>query len=195
MQEKNRSLKIIEDRVVDGSAADSIEVTQKSLEGLEEGLNPLLRQQILRRADKVLHLGQRSIYAADLKKRMDKGERLFLLDIRLAENFLTGHIPGSLNVEFYDALEPHNVAKLPTDGTPIIIICYTGHTASQLDSLLNLVGYNSWTLRFGMMGWNDRTRTSVWSSRDSQELCGGGFHITEDSSECRSNMDAHLVNM
>lgn len=179
MQEKNMSLKKIEERVVDGSAADSIEVTQKSLEGLEERLNPHLRQLILSRAEKVLHLGQRSIYAADLKKRMDKGERLFLLDIRLTENFLAGHIPGSLNVEFYDALEPHNVAILPTDGTPIIIICYTGHTASQLDSLLNLVGYNTWTLRFGMMGWNTQTKTSVWSSRDSQEVLGGGFHIAE----------------
>ena len=187
------SHKIVEDRVVDGSAADSIEVTQKSLEGLEEGLNLNLRQQILRRADKVLHLGQRSIYAADLKKRMDKGERLFLLDIRLTENFLACHIPGSLNVEFYDALEPHNVSILPTDGTPIIIICYTGHTASQLDSLLNLVGYNSWTLRFGMMGWNAITRTSVWSARDSQEVFGGGFPIREDSSECRSNRDAQLM--
>jgi rhodanese-related sulfurtransferase len=190
------SHKIVKDRVVDGSAADSFEVTQKSLEGLDEGLSPHLRQQILSRAEKVLHLGQRSIYAADLKKRMDKkGERLFLLDIRLTEDFLAGHIPGSLNVEFYDALEPHNVAMLPTDGTPIIIICYTGHTASQLDALLNLVGYNSWTLRFGMVGWDSTTRTSVWSSRDSQELNGGGYHIVEDSSECRSNREAQLLNI
>lgn len=160
---------------MDGSELNCIEATQKDLD--EEGLNPVVYQHILRRAESLLQLGQRAIYAHDLKKRMDKGERLFLVDIRLTEDYAAGHIPGSFNAEFSDIIEPYNLAMLPMDGTPIIIICYTGHTASQLNSILNLLGYNAWTLKFGMISWNSLTKTSVWSSRDFQEVFGGGFHI------------------
>lgn len=164
-------------RTEDSVASESIEAIEKG--NSEEGLNAIAYMRIFRRAEEFLQHGQKTIYANDLKKRLDKGERLFLLDIRLSENYAAGHIPGSVSAEFIDVMEPQNLAMLPKDGTPIILICYTGHTASQLNSILHLLGYNAWTLRFGMMSWNSRTRTSVWSSRDSQEVIGGGFPIAE----------------
>ncbi len=168
-------IKVVEDRTTDGVTADHIEEIENSIG--KEGLNAVVYKHIAKRAETFLEHGYRTIYAHDLKKRMNKGEKLFLLDIRLSENYAVGHIPGSINVEFIDAMEPHNLALLPKDGTPIIIICYTGHTASQLNSVLNLMGYNAWTLRFGMMSWNALTKMSVWSSRDSQEVQGGAFPL------------------
>ncbi len=176
-------IKVIDDRTTDGVTADHIEKIESSIG--KEGLNAVVYKHIAKRAETFLEHGYRTIYALDLKKRMNKGEKLFLLDIRLSENYAVGHISGSINVEFIDAMEPHNLALLPKDGTPIIIICYTGHTASQLNSILNLMGYNAWTLRFGMMSWNALTKMSVWASRDSQEVQGGAFPlaVTEKSEE------------
>jgi len=176
-------IKVVEDRTTDGVTADHIERIENSIG--KEGLNAVVYKHIAKRAETFLEHGYRTIYADDLKKRMNKGEKIFLLDIRLSENYAVGHIPGAINVEFIDAMEPHNLAVLPKDGTPIIIICYTGHTASQLNSILNLMGYNTWTLRFGMMSWNALTKMSVWSSRDSQEVQGGAFPlvVTEISAE------------
>ncbi len=176
-------IKVVEDRTTDGVTADHIEEIESSIG--QEGLNAVVYKHIARRAETFLERAYRTIYAYDLKKRMNKGEKLFLLDIRLSENYSAGHIPGSVNVEFIDVMDPHNLALLPKDGRPIIIICYTGHTASQLNSVLNLMGYNAWTLRFGMMSWNALTKMSVWSSRDSQEVQGAAFPlvITEKTEE------------
>jgi rhodanese-related sulfurtransferase len=185
--------KVVQDRTTDGVAPERIELIEKGLG--EEGLNAVVYRRISRCAETFLQHGQRTIYAHDLKKRMEKGERLFLLDIRLSENYAAGHIPGSINAQFIDIMEPYNLAILPKDGTPIILICYTGHTASQLNSILNLLGYNAWTLRFGMMSWDFLTRTSVWSSRDSQVVFGGGFCIADSYPVCGSDRDAHSLSI
>ena len=175
MHSQKTQLEVVDDRTTDGIAADRIEQIATVIS--REGLDLIVYKSISRRAEAFLQHGHRTIYAHDLKKRMEKKEPLFLLDIRLSENYAAGHIPGSLNVEFIDITEQQNLAMLPRDGTPIIVICYTGHTASQLASVLNLLGYNAWTLRFGMMSWNALTRISVWSSKDAQEVSGGGFSI------------------
>ncbi len=183
-------IKVVEDRTTDGVTADRIEEIENSIGA--EGLNAVVYKHIAKRSEIFLEHGYRTIYAHDLKKKMNKGEKMLLLDIRLSENYSVGHIPGAINVEFIDAMEPHNLALLPKDGTPIIIICYTGHTASQLNSILNLMGYNAWTLRFGMMSWNALTKMSVWSSRDSQEVQGAAFPLitTEKSEETETPFKA-----
>ena len=175
MNKQKTHIEVVNDRTTDGIAADRIEPIETTVG--RDGLDVLVYKSIVRRAGIFLEHGHRTIYARDLRSRMEKKEQLFLLDIRLRENYAAGHIPGSVNVEFIDAMDSHNLAMLPKDGTPIIIVCYTGHTASELASVLNLLGYNAWTLRFGIMSWNALTRISVWSSKDAQEVSGGGFSI------------------
>jgi len=41
---------------------------------------------------------------------------------------------------------------LPFDNE-IIVVCYTGHTASQATALLNALGYDATALKYGMCGW------------------------------------------
>jgi rhodanese-related sulfurtransferase len=144
----------------------------------EESLKVILQRHISTRAETLFESGKRTIYARDLKKRMDQGEKLLLLDIRLSENYCAGHITGSINIEYTSVMAPDSLALLPKDGTLIVIICYTGHTASQLDSVLNLMGYNAWTLRFGMMSWTGLTKTAFWSSQNFQEITGGEYPVT-----------------
>ncbi len=175
MEKQKARTEVVDDRTTDGIAADHIEPIETRIG--REGLDVLVYKSIVRRAGVFLQHGHRTVYARELRRRMEKKEKLFLLDIRLRENYAAGHIPGSVNVEFIDAMDSDNLAMLPKDGTPIIIICYTGHTASELASVLNLLGYNAWTLRFGIMSWNALTRISVWSSKDAQEVSGGGFSI------------------
>jgi rhodanese-related sulfurtransferase len=171
----NPEIHVVNDRSTDGAAPDQIDQIKQEIG--EEKLNAVVYTCISERADEFLQHGHRTLYAVDLKKRIEKQENLFLLDIRLSENFADGHIPGSVNIEFIEVMEPNSLALLPRDGTPIILICYTGHTASQVNSILNLLGYNAWILRFGMMSWNALTLTGLWSSRHQQEVIGGGFHV------------------
>jgi len=49
-------------------------------------------------------------------------------------------------------LSEENLAKLPKD-RQIVVYCYTGHTASQITALLNILGYDAVNLKFGMTSW------------------------------------------
>jgi rhodanese-related sulfurtransferase len=48
--------------------------------------------------------------------------------------------------------KPENLILYPTD-KPILVICYTGHTASMTSSILNTLGFDAWALRNGMLSW------------------------------------------
>lgn len=84
----------------------------------------------------------------DLKKAIEKdSKKYFLLDVRKNEEFKQGHIKGATNIFWKELL--NNLDKLPNDKT-IVLICYVGHTASQMLTALNLLGYKSIVLKFGM---------------------------------------------
>ncbi len=116
------------------------------------------------RADAFLANGAKTIFAADVKKKMDAGEQLFSMDIRAHADIVKGQIPGAVNIEFANAAKPENLVKLPTEGTQIIVVCYTSQTANQVTALLNVLGYDAWAMRFGMMSWVGETKMKIGSS-------------------------------
>ena len=77
-----------------------------------------------------------------------KLDNYFLLDVRKPTDFQRGHIPGSTNIFWLDLLKEENLAKLPQN-QEIILICYVGHTASQILVMLKLLGYRVRVLKFG----------------------------------------------
>ena len=142
---------------------------------------------IAKYADKFLSntnpVPHRTIFADTLVDGIDdpnKADELtdfFLLDIRKPADFCAGHIPGAVNIPFEQVAKPENLSMLPAD-MPILVICYTGHTASQVNSILNLLGYNAWTLRFGMTSWREKTPTKVWSNNQTpQDIYGGNYNM------------------
>lgn len=76
----------------------------------------------------------------------------FILDIRSAADYAKGHVKGSVNIPFATVFKAENVAKLPTD-KQIVVVCYTGHTASMTGFYLSAMGYNSLAMKWGIMGW------------------------------------------
>lgn len=93
-----------------------------------------------------------------------KNRKYFLLDVRTPKAFKEGHIKGSKNIFWLDLFDKKNLAKLPKD-KKIFVICYVGHTASQVMSLLKLLGYDVTAIKFGygispvagvpVAGWTD----------------------------------------
>ena len=134
----------------------------------------------------------RTIYADDLVNGIDDPDKadvlndFFVIDIRSNVDKTTGrrdydycingHIPGAVWIPFEDVAKPENLAKLPID-KPILVVCYTGHTASQINSILNLLGYNAWTLRFGMTSWYPVKSTAIYKSTVKQDIFGGNYSL------------------
>ena len=85
----------------------------------------------------------------DFVAKVKAGEKMFVLDIRSAEDYAKGHIKGAVNAPWGAAIAS-SLDKLPSD-KPIMIYCYTGQTAGQTVAILNIAGFNAKSVN---LGWN-----------------------------------------
>jgi rhodanese-related sulfurtransferase len=84
-----------------------------------------------------------------LKKKKDANTiGYYLIDLRSKEEYKKGHIKGSKNIYWLNILDENNLKKLPKN-KPIFLICYVGHTSSQVLTLLKLLGYNVISIKYG----------------------------------------------
>jgi rhodanese-related sulfurtransferase len=75
----------------------------------------------------------------------------YIIDLRSAADFATGHISGAVNIAFTGILT--EAAK--ATGKSIFVVCYSGQTATYAATLLRLYGYaDAAALKWGMSGWN-----------------------------------------
>ena len=91
------------------------------------------------------------ITAADLNMKIAEGEDMTIISCRSAEHYAAGHIPGAINIGL-TALA-NNLSKIDPDA-PVYVYCYTGHSAAQAASLLQMLGYDAYSVKFGMCGWS-----------------------------------------
>ena len=90
------------------------------------------------------------ITAGDLSDLIAADEAPFIISVRSADDYAAGHIPGAVNISLGSLAD--NLDKLPPDET-IVVYCYTGHSAAQATALLNMLGYDAKSLKFGMCSW------------------------------------------
>lgn len=90
----------------------------------------------------------------DLKDALDKTpDQYAILDIRKADAYAQGHIKGAINVPYGADIAKNldSIRAIAKDKT-LIVACYTGQTAGQADSLLNVAGIKTLSLNSGMGG-------------------------------------------
>jgi rhodanese-related sulfurtransferase len=90
------------------------------------------------------------ITPGELRQRQSESpDSVFLLDNRTPDAYARGHVPGAVNIWMKELLEPKNLAKLPRD-RQIVVICWVGHTASQVLTVLQLLGFDAIGMKYGM---------------------------------------------
>lgn len=84
-----------------------------------------------------------------------EGEML-VLDLRKAKDFAGGHIKGAVNVKLNNVLK--YVKENDTKGfKKVVMVCYSGQTASFAASVLEILGYNNvYAMKWGMASWNPK---------------------------------------
>lgn len=108
--------------------------------------------------------------AKDLKAMLDDNpDAVLLIDIRSQADFEAGHITGAYHSNWADLGSV--MEKIPTN-RQVMVICYSGQTASQALGALRLAGFtNAKVLTGGMNGWKaaelvgDETGARELSSR------------------------------
>ncbi|HUR68095.1 MAG TPA: MBL fold metallo-hydrolase [Candidatus Thermoplasmatota archaeon] len=113
-----------------------------------------------------------SITAEALRQRMDKGEKLSILDVRDKEDFAEWRIPGALHCDAYDDLSAgrpgavQTFALLPRDRL-VVAVCYAGHTSRYAADVLKARGFQAVSLQGGMNGWS-----TAWNAAEVSGAAG-----------------------
>jgi adenylyltransferase/sulfurtransferase len=98
------------------------------------------------------------IRAEDLKKRLDAGENLFLLDVRDEFEFEISNIGGQL-IPLAELSK--RVNELDAN-RKIITVCKMGPRGAKAVQLLHKAGFNQvWNLTGGIHAWSDRVDHTV----------------------------------
>ena len=77
----------------------------------------------------------------------------FLLDIREESAYFDGHIVDSLNIYWKNMFKVENLKRLPTD-RQILVYDDTGHVSGAISAMLNMLGYDAVSLRWGVAAWS-----------------------------------------
>lgn len=100
-----------------------------------------------------------TISPQEVGQRLERGDDLFLLDIRERDDFEDWHIPGSHNIPCYDALAEGNdealescLNQVPAD-REVVTVCIAGIVAEDATDVLDEHGYEARTLQGGMRAW------------------------------------------
>jgi len=94
------------------------------------------------------------IKAADVYKMITEKKQDFLIvDVRpIPPGQHGGKIAGSIFIPYYDIMKPENLKKLPKD-KKLILACVTGQTQNLPIVPLRVLGYDAYTMSFGMSSW------------------------------------------
>jgi len=93
------------------------------------------------------------------------GNKYFVIDIRSKEDYLNGHIPKAVNVDFKELYNYFDSAFYSGLYQKVVIVDYSGQTASYAASLLRAIGHgNVFAMKFGMSGWGKKFAADRWLS-------------------------------
>lgn len=91
----------------------------------------------------------------EVKKRLDKGEKLFLVDIREDNEVARGRIPGALHLG-KGIIERDIEKAVPDTNAEVILYCGGGFRSALAADALRQMGYtNVVSMDGGWRGWNE----------------------------------------
>jgi len=92
---------------------------------------------------------------ADVKRRMQNGERFLLVDVREDGEWAKGHLPGAVHMG-RGVIERDIEVKMPDTGAKMILYCGGGFRSALVADNLQKMGYtNVESMDGGWRGWNE----------------------------------------
>ncbi len=83
-----------------------------------------------------------------------------IISVRNPGDYAKGHIPGAINIYWKDIAKVDNLKKIDPS-RPVVTYCYTGHTGQIACTVLNILGYDAFNLKFGIMAWTKDANVRV----------------------------------
>jgi rhodanese-related sulfurtransferase len=92
---------------------------------------------------------------ADVKRRMDAGEKFVLVDVREESEWARGHLPGAVHLG-KGTIERDIEQKVPDTGAKLILYCGGGFRSALAGDNIQKMGYtNVESMDGGWRGWTE----------------------------------------
>ena len=89
---------------------------------------------------------------------MAEEENYIILDVRRADEFAAGHIPGAVNIP-NESIGTEEIPQLPDKDQLILVYCRSGNRSKQAAGKLANLGYTNIVEFGGILDWTGETVT------------------------------------
>ncbi|GAU78271.1 rhodanese-like domain-containing protein [Fusibacter sp. 3D3] len=118
-------------------------------------------------------------------------ETATIIDIRSADDYAKGHIKGAINLPWGTAIS-ENLVNIPSD-KPVFVYCYTGQTAGQAVTTLNVAGFDARSVN---LGWNlGISKVDGIDAVTATDVTPVGSAVTEISAPIQAALTAYYEGM
>ncbi len=83
----------------------------------------------------------KTISADEAKAMMDANEGVVILDVRSAEEFAEGHIPGAVLLPHTDITDEAAAQAIPSKDSTVLVYCRSGNRSATASATLAGLGY------------------------------------------------------
>jgi len=98
----------------------------------------------------------RETNADEVKAKLDRGEKLILVDVREESEFAKDHLPGSIHLS-KGVIERDIEEKVPDLNAPLVLYCGGGYRSALAADSLQKMGYkNVLSMDGGIRAWREK---------------------------------------
>ena len=92
----------------------------------------------------------------DVKARLDRGEKILLVDVREESEYAKDHLPGAIHLG-KGIIERDIEERVPQLNAPLILYCGGGYRSALAADNLQKMGYtNVLSMDGGIRGWREK---------------------------------------
>ena len=96
--------------------------------------------------------GYKQITMSEAVKMMETEKNYIILDVRRADEFAEGHIPGAINVA-NEVIGTEEIPELPDKSQLILVYCRSGRRSKEASKKLVKLGYTNIVEFGGILDW------------------------------------------
>ena len=100
-------------------------------------------------------LGYKQITMSEAVKMMETEKNYIILDVRRADEFAEGHIPGAINVA-NEEIGTEEIPELPDKAQLILVYCRSGRRSKEAAEKLVKLGYTNIVEFGGILDWTGK---------------------------------------
>ena len=94
----------------------------------------------------------KQITMSEAVKLMESEKNYIILDVRRADEYAKGHIPGAINVA-NEEIGTEEIAELPNKSQLILVYCRSGRRSKEASEKLVKLGYTNIVEFGGILDW------------------------------------------